>query len=72
MSVVERLKVCPQCGSDLLPVLQSPTSPLNRDQFDAQRAGDWYCRTCPDNGRGHSRLCYWWDRELTAAHDFQI
>jgi len=63
---------CPQCGSPLQPVLQSPNSPLNRDQFDAVKAGDYYCETCPDNDRGKKLLCYWWERELPDVIDFQI
>lgn len=37
---------------------------LNDDQFDAIRAGDWYCETCPTNGRGNTSYRYFWDREL--------
>lgn len=69
---VTRERKCPQCGGPLRKVRQSPTSPLNRDQFDARKAGDYYCETCPDNDRGNSKLCYWWEDELPAVHDFQI
>jgi hypothetical protein len=37
---------------------------LNDDQFDAIRAGDWYCNTCPSNGRGNTPYRYFWNREL--------
>jgi len=37
---------------------------LNSDQFDSIKAGDFFCRKCPDNGRGITGLCYWWHYEL--------
>jgi hypothetical protein len=37
---------------------------LNDDQFDAVRAGDWYCDTCPSNERGNTGYRYFWTREL--------
>ena len=67
-----REKVCPQCKSPLHKVTQNRDSPLNRAQFDSCKAGDYYCEFCPDNGRGHSGLCYWWERELAVVHDYQI
>ena len=58
---------CPSCGKKLERVRQSANSVLNADQFDAVRAGDWFCQTCPSNGRGWSNVKYWWDRELMEA-----
>jgi len=54
---------CPLCKKPLEPVRQSPYSPLNRDQFDASKAGDWFCQ-CSDNGRGNAPYAYFWDREV--------
>lgn len=59
-----RLPTCPQCGGPLLKVRQPSESPWNADQFDSMKAGDYYCQHCPDNGRGKSGHCYWWEREL--------
>lgn len=60
-------KVCPQCNKPLQRVTQSSTSPLNEHQFDAEKAGDWFCDKCPCNGRGLANYAYFWDRELTPA-----
>jgi hypothetical protein len=60
--------LCPQCRKPLARV--SPDSGmLNREQFDAIKAGDWYCNTCPANGRGKLPHCYWWDREVLCQFD---
>lgn len=66
------MPVCPLCGGRLERVEQSPHSMLNKHQFDAVKAGDWYCRVCPSNDRGQKPLCYWWDSELPEPHDYQI
>ena len=55
---------CPQCGGPLKKVPGSNW--LNADQYAAVKAGDYFCETCPDNGRGNSGLCYWWEREVEA------
>ena len=60
------MKTCPQCGSDLWPVFQSPGSYLNADQFDAVRAGDWYCTVCPDPST-RTGFTYFWDRDLVVV-----
>ena len=60
--IVENHK-CPQCGGDLQPV-RYPGGYLNRDQWESIRAGDWLCELCPDNNRGKSGHCYWWDEEV--------
>lgn len=56
---------CPTCGNPLRRVTKSAMSPLNYDQFDSVRAGDWYCETCPSNNRGNTNFKYFWNRELT-------
>ena len=55
---------CPTCGKPLTEVRYDSGSMLNRDQFDSIRAGDYFCASCPDNGRGKSGLCYWWKHEV--------
>lgn len=53
---------CPKCNGVLERV--PPSNWLNADQYAAVKAGDWFCETCPDNERGASGLCYWWDSEV--------
>jgi hypothetical protein len=53
---------CPNCGTKLKPVPRSRN--LNSFQWASVKAGDWFCETCPDNGRGKTGLCYWLDEEL--------
>lgn len=60
---------CPDCGKQLQKVTRSAGSPLNAEQFDAVRAGDWYCDACPGNGRGNTNLRYFWDREVLHTCD---
>jgi hypothetical protein len=55
---------CPGCGLPLIRVEQSATSPLNKYQFEAGKAGDWFCATCPSNDRGNSAFRYFWASEL--------
>lgn len=55
---------CPKCKTPLQVVKQTGGMMLNHDQFDAIKAGDYVCETCPDNGRGKSGKCYWWKHEL--------
>jgi hypothetical protein len=59
------MATCPQCGKDLHKVCNPSDSLMNDNQFDAMRAGDWYCDNCPSNGRGNSPYAYFWDREVT-------
>lgn len=66
------MKTCPQCGRELERVRQSENSPLNRDQFDAVKAGDWYCLACPSNDRGNLPYSYFWDYELEAFEKARI
>lgn len=57
--------LCPQCRTELSRVERGPESPLNEYQFDAVKAGDWYCDKCLPNDRAQSNLyCYWWDHEV--------
>ena len=56
---------CPQCGEPLQRVRQSENSMLNSEQFDAIRAGDYFCEGCPPNGRSRTAYCYWWESEVT-------
>ena len=63
---------CPLCQQPLKRVTQGPYSPLNSDQFDAVKAGDWFCE-CSSNSRGHAPYAYFWSREvLVIAPDYQI
>lgn len=55
---------CPQCSGPIEKVRQPAGSSLNSNQFESVKAGDFICRTCPDNGRGQSGMAYFWNREL--------
>lgn len=57
---------CPGCGGTLRSVTQDAGSPLNADQFDAVRAGDWWCEKCPPSPtqEGRTNVRYWWNRDL--------
>jgi hypothetical protein len=57
---------CPGCSGLLEPVRQSDTSPLNRHQFDAVKAGDWFCRNCKGD-RSATGFRYYWHHELPAV-----
>lgn len=56
--------VCPGCSQSLHRVTRPSGSMLNDEQFDAVRAGDWYCAKCPSNGRGNTKYRYFWSHEL--------
>ncbi len=58
------MKTCPTCGGKLNYVPKSGN--MNSDQWDAVKAGDWFCKACPDNGRGKTGYCYWFDSEIEA------
>jgi hypothetical protein len=45
---------------------------MNSEQWESMKAGDYFCRVCPDNGRGGSGLCYWNASEVDAAEQKQI
>jgi hypothetical protein len=61
------MRLCPQCGERL----KVPPRPyyLNREQWEATRAGDYYCERCPPRpGReASSGYCYWLDHEVEEA-----
>lgn len=58
---------CPTCQAQLSPVrYPSGRTPLSRDQWEGSRAGDWWCMSCPDNGRGKNGA-YYWDKEVRTA-----
>lgn len=69
MAVATKKLVCPKCGNRVEEITQSPNSPLNRHQFDAAKAGDYFCRSCLSNDRGNSPYCYWWEKELPDITD---
>jgi hypothetical protein len=61
---------CPNCNGSARPVTQS-NSYLNSDQFDAIRAGDYYCETCPEEAgtakKSQSGYAYFWERDIAGA-----
>jgi uncharacterized protein YbaR (Trm112 family) len=59
-----RNRLCPSCRNPLKAVTQSENSMLNEEQFNAVRAGDYYCDICPSNGRGDTEYKYYWENEL--------
>ena len=54
---------CPKCGEFLTKVRYPSGSMLNEEQFDATRAGDWFC-TCHNNGRSRTAGAYFWNSEV--------
>lgn len=56
--------LCPVCGKPLEQVRYNRDSMLNESWWDAVKAGDYFCRTCPGNERGKSGFCYWWKWEV--------
>lgn len=38
--------ICPKCGQYVEQITQPRDSPLNKDQWDAVRCGDYYCDSC--------------------------
>ena len=54
---------CPQCKNKLEKVTQDNNSPLSSEQFDAAKAGDYFCRTCKSN-EGKSGYKYYWKSQL--------
>lgn len=55
---------CPECGDDLDRVVNN--GPLNDDQFDAVKAGDWYCKKCKSDAAA-TGFKYWLDRQLAVV-----
>ena len=58
---------CPKCGGKLNLVTQSSKSPLNEEQFDSIKAGDYYCDKCEGDRGKKTRHRYYWKRELEIA-----
>ena len=54
---------CPECVEPLKPVRQSSSSMLNSEQFDAGRAGDYYCDKCKGT-RADTGFRYFWEHRL--------
>lgn len=61
----EPMPNCPECGNPLQKV-RNTGGWMNDDQFDAVKAGDWFCE-CHNNGRGNAPLAYYWNREVSHA-----
>jgi hypothetical protein len=60
--------LCPQCSTALEKVKNPAGSYMNNEQFDAVKAGDWFCKLCRSNGRNKiNKVCYWWDKEVDYA-----
>jgi len=59
---------CPQCRNPLEKVRRGSNSPLNEEQFDAIKAGDWFCKKCPSNSRSKSPFAYFWDSEISSGN----
>ena len=60
---------CPQCQAILHRVRRGADSPLNADQFDAVKAGDWYCSVCAGAEAKHTTYKYWWEKDLDMPPD---
>jgi len=58
--------VCPDCGGELHRVKYDPRTTLNRDQFDSQKAGDYWCESCRGSRAQKNDYRYFWKHELTA------
>jgi hypothetical protein len=57
-------EICPGCGGKLEWVRQSSNSTLNSDQFDAVKAGDYFCRVCLGGESQSNTFKYWWTSDL--------
>ena len=55
---------CPTCGGLLGMVRQGANSMLNSYQFDAVKAGDYYCTACKGGEAQGSTYKYWWNSDL--------
>lgn len=56
------MNTCPQCGGRLISTGHGPGW-MNEEQWDAVKAGDYYCMVCtdPDTESGHK---YFWKSDL--------
>lgn len=61
--VTDKTPHCPDCGNILHAVTYPSGSYLNRDQWESQRAGDWYCNCCTSNV-ARTGFRYFWNSEL--------
>ena len=52
---------CPECYNKLKPVVQSSPRMLNEYQFDAIKAGDWFCDVCTSNASVSGYRYFWTD-----------
>lgn len=57
---------CPKCGGPLEEIKYPSNSPLNRDQWESQLAGNLFC-TCHNNHKGNKPYAYFWKSELSEA-----
>jgi hypothetical protein len=56
-------RLCPKCGLPLKEVRYPSDSYFNRDQWESQRAGDWYCDKCPSEV-ARSGYSYFWEADF--------
>lgn len=56
---------CPRCDRPLKRVPKP--SWMNSDQWDAVKAGDYFCEACPSNDRGNGPFHYFWASEVEDA-----
>jgi uncharacterized protein (UPF0212 family) len=60
---IESREVCPDCSAKLKTVYRSSSSCLSQDQFDAVKAGDYWCPACTDKTT-KSGFKYFWKNDL--------
>lgn len=60
---IESREVCPDCKAKLIKVRQSSNSYLSTNQFNAIKAGDYYCSDCADKTT-KSGFKYFWEKDL--------
>jgi hypothetical protein len=58
---------CPNCKGILKKVAQTKLW-LNDDQFDAVKAGDYYCEVCPEEkgtaDKARTKYAYFWEKDI--------
>jgi hypothetical protein len=59
-------KLCPQCGGSLKWVGRGPGW-MNADQWDAVKAGDYYCTTCPPDPAVNVHYKYFDEADLVVV-----
>ncbi|GMW02629.1 MAG: hypothetical protein AMXMBFR84_37650 [Candidatus Hydrogenedentota bacterium] len=60
--------LCPQCDQPVKRVSRSPNSYMTEEQFDAVKAGDWFCDNCSGD-RGQTGYAYFWQSEIDFTCD---